>query len=170
MRYLALAFAATALAACGGGGDDKGADSAGMGADSMAMAPAPGAATTPAAGAAAPAPATGTTHTINMIQDAQGNYRFDPANMTVKQGDAIKFVAVSGMPHNVAFEEATLPPGAAAQLTANIPNAAGALMSEMLLNANQEVTISFAGVPAGAYNYNCTPHLAMNMKGVITVQ
>jgi plastocyanin len=40
----------------------------------------------------------------------------------------------------------------------------------MMMNPNENVTISFAGVAPGAYNYHCTPHLAMNMKGVITVQ
>jgi plastocyanin len=40
----------------------------------------------------------------------------------------------------------------------------------MLLNPNEKITVSFAGVAPGAYNYNCTPHLAMGMKGVVTVQ
>ena len=30
--------------------------------------------------------------------------------------------------------------------------------------------MSFAGVPAGRYEYYCMPHMGMNMKGVITVQ
>ena len=37
-----------------------------------------------------------------MIGDAKG-YRFEPADITIKQGDAIKFIMVSGGPHNVAF-------------------------------------------------------------------
>ena len=44
------------------------------------------------------------------------------------------------------------------------------LSSQMYLAANEGFTLSFAGIPAGQYEYNCTPHLAMNMKGVITVQ
>jgi plastocyanin len=51
-----------------------------------------------------------------------------------------------------------------------MPNQQGPLASPMMMNPNEEYTTSFAGVPAGAYNYVCTPHLAMNMKGVITVQ
>jgi plastocyanin len=77
---------------------------------------------------------------------------------------------VSGGPHNVAFDPAAIPGGGKDQLNANIPNAASELSSQMLMNANENVTISFAGVAPGAYNYHCTPHLAMNMKGVITVQ
>ena len=168
MRYFALAFVASALVACGGG--DKSAD-AGATTDTgaaAAAAPAAGPVTT-AAGTASPAPATGQTVEVKMIGDDKG-YRFEPANVTIKQGDAVKFTMVSGGPHNVAFEEAGIPSGASAQLTANIPNSAAPLQSQMFINPDESVTISFANVPAGTYNYNCTPHLPMGMKGVITVQ
>ena len=36
--------------------------------------------------------------------------------------------------------------------------------------AGESVTVSFAGIPAGQYPFNCTPNLAMGMKGVVTVQ
>jgi plastocyanin len=39
-----------------------------------------------------------------------------------------------------------------------------------MMNPEEAYTISFAGVPAGKYPYHCLPHLAMNMKGVITVE
>ena len=88
--------------------------------DSAATAaPAAGAAATPAAGAAAAAPATGKTHEVKMTGDATG-YKFEPANLTVKQGDAIKFIMVSGGPHNVAFQNVT-DAAAKAQLDANMP-------------------------------------------------
>ena len=32
------------------------------------------------------------------------------------------------------------------------------------------LSVSFANIPAGKYEFNCTPHLAMGMKGVITVE
>jgi len=169
MRFSAFAFAASALvlAACGG---EKAApaDSAAATADTAAMA-APAA--TPDAGAATAtaAPATGTTHDVKMIGDEKG-YRFEPANLTVKAGDAVKFTMVSGGPHNVSFDEAAIPAAGKAQLTANIPNPAAPLSTQMLLNPNETVTISFANVAPGTYNYNCTPHLAMGMKGVITVE
>lgn len=169
MRFSAFAFAASALvlAACGG---EKAApaDSAAATADTAAMA-APAA--TPDAGAATAtaAPATGTTHDVKMIGDEKG-YRFEPANLTVKAGDAVKFTMVSGGPHNVSFDEAAIPAAGKAQLTANIPNPAAPLSTQMLLNPNETVTISFANVAPGTYNFNCTPHLAMGMKGVITVE
>ena len=39
----------------------------------------------------------------------------------------------------------------------------------LLQNANETYEISFAGIPPGVYKYHCTPHLAMNMVGTITV-
>jgi len=133
-------------------------------------APAAGAATTtPAAGAAAAAPATGQTHEVKMTGDATG-YKFDPANITVKQGDAVKFIMVSGGPHNVAFQNVT-DATAKAQLDANMPGAKlGELSGPMVMAPNEGYTVSFAKVPAGKYDYICMPHAAMNMKGAVTVQ
>ena len=176
MRFFGVALAASALVlgACGGG--DKAATDTTAAASSAAPAPATDsaaaaapAAGAPAAGAVAPAPITGKTHEVKMVGDEKG-YRFEPADITVKQGDGIKFVMVSGGPHNVAFEETGIPAAASAQLSANIENAAAPLTSQMTVNPNEVVNISFANVPAGTYNFHCTPHLAMGMKGVITVQ
>ena len=121
-------------------------------------------------GAVAMAPATGATKTVNMVGDAKG-YRFEPANITVKQGDAIKFVVVSGGPHNVAFDPATIPADVRPQLDANMgTDKMGELSSSMKMNAGEAVTVSFAKIKPGQYPYHCVPHLALNMKGVITVQ
>ena len=180
MRFSAIALAASVivLGACG-----KKDNAAGGAGDSVTVAPTTtdtagaaagagagaGAATTPAGGTASAKPATGTVHEVKMLGDEKG-YRFEPANITVKQGDGIKFTMVSGGPHNVAFDPAAIPAAGKDQLNANIPNQASELSSQMLMNANESFTISFAGVAPGAYNYHCTPHLAMNMKGVVTVQ
>jgi plastocyanin len=171
MRFSAFVFAASALVlgACGGG-EKSTTDSAAAPAttDTAVTATAP-AGDAAMAGTATAAPATGTTHEVKMVGDEKG-YRFEPANITVKAGDAIKFTMVSGGPHNVTFPEAEIPAAGKAQLAANIPNAAAPLTSQMLLNPNEAVTISFANVAPGTYNYHCTPHLAMGMKGVVTVQ
>jgi plastocyanin len=170
MRFYGMALVASAivLSACGGG--DKGASDTGMAATTTdtAAATAGGAATT-TAGTAAMAPITGKTHEVKMVGDEKG-YRFEPADITVKQGDGIKFVMVSGGPHNAAFDPATVPAAAKAQLAANMPNQMSELAGSLLLNPNEAYTISFANVPPGQYPYHCTPHLAMNMKGTITVQ
>jgi plastocyanin len=166
MRFLGFAVvtgAAIMLGACGGE-KAPATDSAAAPAAEAAAAPAEAA---PAAGAMAPI--TGTTHEIKMIGDGAG-YRFEPAALTIAAGDGVKFVLVSGGPHNVAFDPAVVPAAAKAQLSANMPEQAGELSGKMMLNADESYTISFAGVAAGEYAFHCTPHLAMNMKGVITVK
>jgi len=105
-----------------------------------------------------------------MVGDAKG-YRFEPANFTVKQGDGVKFVVVSMGPHNVAFDPATIPAAVRPQLDANMgADKMSELSSNMKMNPGESVTISFGKIPPGKYPYHCTPHLALNMKGVITVQ
>ena len=171
MRFYGIALAASAvvLGACAGG--DKGAgDTTAVAVDTSApvtTTPAP-AAPTPS-GTASMAAITGTTHEVKMIGDAQG-YRFDPANITVKAGDGIKFTTVNGGPHNVAFDPATVPTDVQAQLDANIPEKMGQLSSALKTNPGESVTISFANIKPGKYPYHCTPHLALGMKGEITVQ
>jgi plastocyanin len=77
---------------------------------------------------------------------------------------------VSGGPHNVAFDPTTLPEAAKAQINANLTEPAMELSGKYLTAPNEEYVLSFGGVPAGTYEFHCTPHLAMNMKGKVTVQ
>jgi len=161
MRFsgLALVAAVATLGACGGG-EQKAA-----GSDTAATA---GAAAGGAGGAGGAAmAATGKTVEIKMVGDEKG-YRFEPAEVTINVGDAVKFVTISAQPHNIAFS--SVPAESKAQLQANLPEAMGDMMGKMLLNANDSYTISFAGVKPGKYEFNCTPHLANNMKGTITVK
>lgn len=167
MRFYGLALLASAavLGACGGG-ENKTADTTKAPPASTANPATPAA---PAAGAVAPVAATGATHEIKMIGDDKG-YRFDPADITIKSGDAVKFTVVTGGPHNVAFDPATVPADSKAQLDANMDQKMSELSSPMLMNPNESYTISFGGVKPGVYPFHCTPHLAMGMKGTITVQ
>jgi plastocyanin len=167
MRFygLALLVSAAAIGACGGEKQNSTTDSA-----ATASTTPPAGASATAAVASAGAAITGQTHEVQMLQDAQGNYKFEPANVTVKQGDGIKFTMVSGGPHNVAFDPTQVPANAKAALSANMQQQVSELSSPMMMNAGESYTISFAGVPAGKYDYHCTPHLAMGMKGTITVQ
>jgi plastocyanin len=161
MRFngLVLAVACAALSACGGG--DKAADT------SATATPAAGATTAAATPAVASAPATGKWHDVQMVGDEKG-YKYEPANLTVKVGDGVRWVMVSGAPHNVQFENVAA--DAKSQLMANMPNQLTELGSPILLNANEKYEMSFNGVKPGKYDYICTPHLANNMKGSITVQ
>jgi plastocyanin len=171
MRFHALALLASAavLGACGGG-ENKATDTTKAAPAPAATTPTPApSAAAPAAGAVAKVAATGATHDIKMIGDDKG-YRFEPATVTIKSGDAVRFTMVSGGPHNIAFDPSTVPADSKNQLDANMDQKISELSSPMLMNPNETYTISFGGVKPGVYPFHCTPHLAMGMKGTITVQ
>jgi plastocyanin len=171
----AVIVGATFAAACGGGVKNA-SDTAG-GASAAQPAPAAGASATAggaagaaaAPGTAAAKPATGKTWEVKMVGDG-ATYKFEPASLTIKQGDAVKWTVVSGPPHNVSFWADSIPKGAESQLAANMPNPMSPLTSQMFNNPGESYTVSFAGVPAGTYKYFCTPHLALGMRGTLTVQ
>lgn len=169
MRFKGVALVSSAMVvsacfgACSGGSKDA---APAASATPAAAAPAAGA---PAASGTA-MPITGKTWEVKMIGDGN-SYKFDPADLTIKAGDGIKFTVVSTPPHNVAFDPAVVPADVAGQLDANMgANKIGQLSSALLLNVGDAVTISFAGIKPGKYEFHCTPHLAMNMKGTVTVQ
>ena len=175
MRFygLAVAVGVITLGACAGG-EKKPADTTHVAVDTNSTTTtttgSSSATTGATGGAVAMAPITGTTKTVNMVGDAKG-FRFEPANFTIKQGNGVKFVVVSGGPHNVAFDPATIPPDVKGQLDANMgTDKMGELSSNLKMNAGESVTVSFGNIKPGQYPYHCVPHLALNMKGVITVQ
>jgi plastocyanin len=167
LRKLATLIGLALFAACGGQKQTT--------TDSAASAPTPtpanaSASATPNSAVSSPAPITDQTVEVKMLQDPQGNYRFEPADVTIKSGDGVKFIMVSGGPHNVAFDPAQIPQAAKTQLSANMQQQVSELSSPMMMNPNETYTISFGNIPPGKYEFHCTPHLAMGMKGTVTVQ
>lgn len=168
MQFIGRALIASAfvLTACAGG--DKAADTTAAATPDTA---ATAAATTPAA--ATPA-VTGETHDVQMVLD-NGAYKYVPADITVKPGDAIKFINVSGGPHNVHFKAEETPDDMEPVLARNMPAEAGGAQklgptnSPLLTQPNETYTITFDGVKAGKYPFVCTPHEALGMKGTVTV-
>jgi plastocyanin len=166
LRKLKSFFAAALIAGCGG--DKKSTtDSA---ATATTPTPANATASSPSPSAESAAPITGQTVEVKMLQDEKGNYRFDPADVNIKSGDGVKFIMTSGGPHNVAFDPAQIPAEAKTQLSANMQQQVSELSSPMMMNPNETYTISFGKMPPGKYEFHCTPHLAMGMKGTITIQ
>ena len=171
----AVAVGVITLGACAGG-EKKPADTTHVAVDtstSSASTTTSSTTTTPGggtSGSVTAAPITGTIHEVKMVGDTKG-YRFEPANFTVKAGDGAKFVVVSMGPHNVAFDPATIPADSKAQLDANMgTDKMGELSSAMKMNPGESISVSFGKIKPGVYPYHCTPHLALGMKGVITVQ
>jgi plastocyanin len=172
MRFCGLAVIAgvAGLVACAGG--EKRADDTAAVAVATSTIVSDGGTTSPGTPGVTEtmAPITGTTHEVKMVGDAKG-YRFEPANITVKQGDGVKWIVVSGGPHNVAFDPATIPPDVRPQLDANMgTDRMGELSANMKINPGESITISFGNIKPGQYPYHCTPHLALGMKGIITVR
>ena len=154
MRVTSLvAGLALVLAACGG---EKAANNQAAATDTAAT----------AAPAATPA-ATGATHDVDMVMDGT-QPKFVPADLTVKSGDVIRFHNKSGGPHSVNFWADSIPANAASAIT--ITPATDALNSELDNEPDGIITVTFKNAPAGAYKIYCMPHLALGMKGTITVQ
>lgn len=110
-----------------------------------------------------------TVHEVRMVQEGSA-YRFAPAKLTVKRGDRVKFVMVSGGPHNVAFDADRVPDAAERALSAGMPAQMSPLAGPLLTRAGESYTVSFANVAPGTYPFYCMPHMAMGMQGTVTVR
>jgi plastocyanin len=153
-----VAGLALVLAACGG---EKKAE------DQPAAGPAAGASEQQAP-AAAPA-GTGKTHDVNMVLDGS-KYKFDPDNLTIQSGDVVRYHNKSGGPHNVSFWPDSVPGGAADVLKKNMPDQMAPLEGPLLTEPEAVYQVSYAGAPKGEYKFYCLPHLALGMKGTVTVK
>jgi plastocyanin len=122
-----------------------------------------------AAPAAAPAAGGGASHDVSM-ELVGGTYKFDPSDLTIKSGDVVNFHNKSGGPHNISFWADSIPPGAADVLKKNMPDQMAPLEGPLLTEPEQVYTINFAGAPKGDFKFYCLPHLALGMKGKLTVQ
>lgn len=116
----------------------------------------------------APAPITGTIHEVQMVGDAAG-YRFEPSNIVAQRGDGVRFVLISGGPHEIAFDLSAVPQESSNQLQANMPNGAEG-RSPLLAVTNEAWTVSLGNLTPGRYPFVSTPRLPQGMKGSIEVR
>ena len=150
--------------ACGGGEADSSASS-------TPATPSQPAAAQPAEAPAAPA--TGTLHEVRMQLTASGSYVFSPVNLTIKAGDSVRWINESGPPHNVAFKASEIPTGAGDFLTQTFASDAqkiGPMSGRLMTQLGDTYEINFAGAPTGTYGYTCTPHEALGMAGILTIE
>lgn len=152
-----VAMVALAAVACGGGETGQ----------SEAM-PEANAAPAPSV-TAAPMAGTGAMHEVQMLLTPDGQYVFQPASLTIRVGDRVRWINVSGGPHNVAFYADGIPRGAKELLNATMAERMGDLTGQLLVQPNAGYEISFAGAPVGTYDYYCTPHEMLGMKAQLTV-
>ena len=156
-RWLCAGCAVVVLTAC-----NPAADAAPVGAPTVrASGPAP---------VAVAVAVRGRLHTVRMLLDNEG-FRFEPAYLTVAEGDGVIFRMISGVPHNVAFDERFIPAGSRAQLASNLA-AIGArdLAAPVVTTIDSTYVVSTSGLPKGEYLFYCAPHRSLNMHGVITVR
>lgn len=96
---------------------------------------------------------------VKMIDKGVGQWRFDPADVTVERGDVVRFVQQDIVPHNVEFTQ-----------TAKGTDLSDGAMGPFLMTKGEiyDVVIDerFA---EGMHAYVCTPHAPMGMTGTITV-
>src|SRR5436309_15290986 len=150
-----VAFGAVA---CGG---EKKADAS----QAQAATPAPAAATP-----AAPAAPAAAVVEVKMTGNGTTKAAFEPATLTIAPGTTVRFINVSGGPHNVAFYADSIPKGAADALKKGMPNPMGDLTGPFLTQPNEKYDVSFTGAPAGVYKGYCMPHVARGMPVTVTGQ
>ncbi|HSU14294.1 plastocyanin/azurin family copper-binding protein [Longimicrobium sp.] len=109
------------------------------------------------------------THEVRMVMEGT-TARFEPASLTIHAGDRVRFTNASGGPHNVSFDPARIPADAQRALAASMADQIQPLWGPLMTESGGSYTISFAGVKPGRYEFFCMPHMAMGMKGAITVQ
>jgi plastocyanin len=107
-------------------------------------------------------------HEIRMVS-GKGEFRFEPASVSVRGGDVLLFRAVSGAPHSVVFEGKDLSAATRQQLNGALPRRAGDLSSPLLTDG-AEYRVVVPALPAGTYRYFCLPHRAYDMRGQVTVK
>jgi plastocyanin len=121
----------------------------------------------PALKAAAAAPPV--THEVRMWSDGK-TARFEPAQVVIHPGDAVRFVNAGGGPHNVSFDPAKLPADVRRALQADMAEQIQPLWGPFVTDVGQGYTIRFDGVKPGRYEFFCMPHMAMSMRGVLVVR
>jgi plastocyanin len=165
MRFTLLTtLVAFGVAACGS--EQKPATAQAAAATPAPVTPAPAAAST-ATPAAEPA---GAIVEVKMTGDGTTKAAFEPSKLTIKAGTTVRFINVSGGPHNVAFYADSIPKGGADALKKGMPNPMGDLTGPFVTQPNEQYDVSFAGAPAGVYKGYCMPHVALGMHLVITVR
>jgi manganese oxidase len=96
------------------------------------------------------------------VNDDGGQLRFEPAEIAVRRGDVVRFTTGSTtLPHNVEFVRNGAPHGAELGDAWQGPYLAKP-------GATYEVVVD-GRFPDGTYNFVCTPHASLGMKGTMVV-
>lgn len=122
---------------------------------------------------APPAAPAGTGPIVEVKMTGNGSTRaaFEPSSLTIAPGTTVRFINVSGGPHNIAFWSDSIPAGGTSALSSGMANTIDNLSGAFLTQPNETYDVSFgANAPKGPYKGYCTPHLALGMKIAIKVE
>lgn len=118
-----------------------------------------------------PAVPTGPVVEVKMTGNGTNLAAFEPKTLQIAAGSTVRFINVSGGPHNIAFYADSIPAGAAAVLNSGMANRMDNLSSPFLTSPNDHYDVTFApGAAKGVYKGFCLPHAALGMKIAITVK
>ncbi len=152
-------LALLAFAAACGGSDQAGGNGGTASTETAPAAEAPAVPAGDQTAAAAPA-GQGQVIEIHMKTTNGGSSGvFEPAQVTAKKGDILRFVNDGGAAHNANFAGAPENAG-----KSGLPGA-----TPYATAAGQSVDVPVTMEP-GTYAFQCDPHAAMGMKGQLTVQ
>jgi plastocyanin len=102
----------------------------------------------------------GETIVVRMVDISATEFKFEPAEITVRPGDVVQFVQAGAMPHNVQFKDG--PAGS---------DLSSLLMGPFLTQPGETYDVVIdERFTAGSHPFVCTPHELMGMKGTLTVE
>ncbi len=102
-------------------------------------------------------PAAAETFTVKMGTDS-GLLQFDPASLTIKKGDSVKWVNNKLSPHNAVFDSTKVGEDVATKMS----------HKGLLFSPGESFEAKFDA--PGEYSYYCEPHRGAGMVGKITVK
>jgi plastocyanin len=108
-------------------------------------------------GATTAAVPTGNVVEVKMVSDPSRGEIFEPATVTVKSGDVIRWTLTSGV-HNASFPPAKNPSGA------TLPKATPYLQAP---GQTHDMPVD---LPPGEYHFQCDPHAMLGMVGTLIVE
>ena len=107
---------------------------------------------------------------VKMTGNGSTRAAYEPSSLKIAPGTTVRFINVSGGPHNIAFWGDSIPAGGAAALNAGMKNTIDNLSGAFVTQPNETYDVSFANAPTGTYKGYCVPHVTMGMKMTIKVQ
>lgn len=96
---------------------------------------------------------------VRMVDKGPTQFVFEPADIRVHPGDRVVWVQEGVMPHNVEFTGG--PP--------SFPIAEAPTSPFLTMKGQRWELVIDERFEAGRYEYICTPHMAMGMRGTIEV-